>query len=164
MQVLSSFFLDILDKMEDAISLLVVPYTLIPFVVATVIHSIQWASLGFLILIAMAVSDLIKKATRHLPYTWLKRPVGASNCNTRMNDGMQAGEPGFPSGHCTCAAGFWVGVMILTPPAYRIWMMTVGSVGILSMMWARQRKRCHTPLQTVAGVVLGASWSLSLLL
>lgn len=148
--------------MENWISLLVVPYTMMPFLISLYTTKIRWFFLGLLILSSMATTDILKRLTNSMPYTWLKRPIGASNCNTSMTDGDQSGRPGFPSGHCTCAAAFWVGVWILTPSPYKIWMGLVGCVGITSMMWARQKKRCHTGLQTVAGVAVGSMYALLL--
>ncbi len=148
--------------MEDWISLLVVPYTIVPYCVAWYIHDIRWGTLGILILVSVATTECIKRITKDMPYTCLKRPDGARNCNTTMTDGDQSGRPGFPSGHCTGTATFWVGVWILTPTDYKIYVGIVGTVGILSMMWARQKKRCHTLFQTVVGTILGSTYALFL--
>lgn len=146
--------------MEDWISLLVVPYTILPFAIGLHANKIQWFFLGILILLAMTTTDIIKRLTASMPYKWLKRPDGACNCNTSMSDGNQAGFPGFPSGHCTCAASFWIGVWILTPDPYKWWMGIVVFIGIASMIWARIKKRCHTGVQTIAGVAVGSSFAL----
>jgi membrane-associated phospholipid phosphatase len=148
--------------MEDWISLFIIPYTMIPYGVALYVDDIRWVYLGFLVLVSMTTTDVVKRLSHNLPYLWLKRPSGAQNCNTLLTDGDQSGRPGFPSGHCTGAATFWVGVWMLTPPAYKTPVGVVALLGIASMMWARQKKRCHTALQTIAGVVVGTTYALFL--
>jgi membrane-associated phospholipid phosphatase len=135
---------------------------MVPYCVALYTHNIRWGFLGILVLLSMATTDFVKRITADLPYTWLKRPNGARNCNTSLSDGDQSGRPGFPSGHCTGTATFWVGVWILAPSAYKIHVGIVGTVGILSMMWARYKKRCHTALQTIVGTILGSTYVLLL--
>ena len=145
--------------MENWISVLVVPYTVTPFVIGLYTKTSNWVMLGILVFLSMISTACIKSLTSDMPYSWLQRPVGASNCNTRMNDGNQTGRPGFPSGHCAVASTFWVGVWFLTPYSYKQCVGIVGIVGILSMIWARQEKRCHSLLQTIAGTALGTGFA-----
>ncbi len=146
--------------MEDLISLLVVPYSLVPYCIAVYTQEIRWIYLGALVLISIATTSSIKLLTNHMPYKCLKRPDGARNCNTFLTDGDQSGRPGFPSGHCAGTATFWVGIWILYSNKISVGVLAI--VGILSMMWARRKKRCHTLVQTIAGVAVGSGYALLL--
>ncbi len=145
--------------MENWISLLVVPYTIAPFGMAILTKQSEWIVLGVLVFMSIFSTTCIKRLTEDLPYSWLKRPNGASNCNTSLTDGDQSGAPGFPSGHCACTATFWVGVWFLTSNPYRFYVGIIGSICIMSMIWARHKKRCHSLVQTIAGTVLGTGFA-----
>jgi membrane-associated phospholipid phosphatase len=71
-----------------------------------------------------------------------------------------SGRPGFPSGHTSAAAAFWMGAWLLAPPAARPWIAVAGLLSVGIMGWARTWKRCHTWIQVVAGAMFGCTVSL----
>lgn len=148
--------------MEDWISLLVIPYTILPYCIAIYTNTVAWMYLGCLVVLSIATTEAIKGITKDLPYPCLKRPIGARNCNSTVSDGNQSGRPGFPSGHCAGTATFWVGVWLLFPSSYKLPMGILAGINILSMMWARQKKRCHTLIQTIAGIIVGSVYAMFL--
>lgn len=111
---------------------------------------------GSSVLLASLLSELVKFWTRTLPYTCLKRPAGAKNCDALGQDGDQEGQPGFPSGHVATTAAFWTGAWILAPAPYKIWITVVGIGSVGAMAWARIQKHCHTGIQVAAGAVIGS--------
>jgi membrane-associated phospholipid phosphatase len=146
--------------LANAISMLVIVYTGVPFLLAAVSPSQQNFMWGASVLVGPMVAEAIKQLTRVLGMQdWCKRPPGAANCDTWNRNGSQAGAPGFPSGHMTTTAGFWFGAFLLCPAEYRIYVIAIGTFAILLMAWARMQKRCHTLLQVVAGTLLGAGIS-----
>lgn len=109
------------------------------------------------VLLADQITKLIKRATAALPHEWLKRPAGATACDLFCRKGPAAGKPGFPSGHMATAAAFVVLVYLLGArgPLF----VAFAAAYLLLVAAARYYKKCHTPLQIVAGTLLGGAFA-----
>jgi membrane-associated phospholipid phosphatase len=140
----------------EIISMLAILYAAIPCLYFLVFPSLPTAGWAVVVLATPFLVKLIKSYTVQYPYSEFRRPEGARNCNLLANSGDQSGAAGFPSGHCATAAAFWVGAWMLGGGANGTIIAIVGSVGVLSMAWARMQMRCHSGLQTIAGTVFGA--------
>lgn len=138
------------------LSLLGLFYWMLPFAGSLAFRRPQYIWWGVSVLFSSAAAELIKFWTQALPYTCLKRPLGATGCNAVGSDGNQSGAPGFPSGHVATAAAFWTGAWLLTYPSYRPWVAGAGIIATGLMGWSRITKRCHTGVQVVAGGLLGS--------
>lgn len=141
----------------NTISLLFVLYTGIPLLIASTWpgqSNFLWVAS---VLVAPFSAEAIKKFTRWMG--WIDcctRPTGAKDCDIWNRNGDQSGNPGFPSGHLATTAAFWTGAYLVSEEKYKPWVLIVGIVGIMGMIWARMQKRCHTFVQTIAGTLLGA--------
>lgn len=111
-----------------------------------------------LFLVGIALADastgVLKRLTAPLGVDALLRPAGASGCDLLCADGDASGAPGFPSGHATTAAFFATLVYLRTPS---VWTAALGIAYVLLVCVARAKKRCHNPLQLVAGCVYGGA-------
>ena len=58
---------------------------------------------------------MIKYISRKYDYEFLKRPMGAMNCDMFSKNGLVEGKPGFPSGHVTSTVSLFVGIYLLFP-------------------------------------------------
>ncbi len=142
---------------EDAVSFLAVLYGIVPFVYALTSNMRVGVVWGACVIGSSMLAEGIKRISREWDCEWCRRPAGATDCNTRMNNGAQGGAPGFPSGHTATAAAFWSGAWVVAAEAYRPAILVVGAVAVLGMAAARLKKRCHTVLQTVGGGLLGTA-------
>jgi membrane-associated phospholipid phosphatase len=148
------------NTVANAVSMLVIIYTGAPFLFAAASPSQQNLIWGASVLVGPMVAEAIKRLTVVLGMQdWCRRPSGAANCDTWNRNGNQAGAPGFPSGHMTTTAAFWMGAFLLCPAEYCVYVVVFGTFAILLMALARMEKRCHTLLQVVAGTLLGAGIS-----
>jgi membrane-associated phospholipid phosphatase len=143
------------NTVENWISSLAIAYIGIPLFVFVVFGNMIALRIASLILLADAITVFIKYTTRDITWGFLKRPLGATDCNTLMNDGSVAGRSGFPSGHTATSAAFWTYMYYLTPTEYQLYTGIAGTVWTSIMAWARMKKYCHTFLQTVAGAFVG---------
>jgi membrane-associated phospholipid phosphatase len=81
------------------------------------------------------------------------RPKGACQCDILGLSHDDAGKPGFPSGHVATTTMVVIGLFHITKsPIIAI----IGLIYIVLMAISRFRMRCHTPLQILAGFVLGS--------
>lgn len=114
----------------------------------------RWLYVALYSFLNIQIHDLIKIQSKKFNYEFLKRPIGAKNCDLFSMNGNVAGQPGFPSGHVTTAVSFFTGVGILFPE-YRYSAIIGGTIYNILMVISRINKKCHTPLQTFAGATLG---------
>ncbi len=142
---------------ENFISSLIGFYIGIPVFMFVVFQNTMGLRIGSLVLVSTGITGIIKYLTEKSTIPWLKRPAGARDCNTWMNDGDVSGKPGFPSGHVATSASFWTAIYIITPPAYRYYIGAIGTFLTGCMIWARMKKYCHTWLQTIVGAAVGIS-------
>jgi membrane-associated phospholipid phosphatase len=140
----------------EFISATAILYAIIPCVYFVAHPTLPTGGWVIAVLAAPFLVKLLKSYTIQYPYSEFRRPEGARNCNVLMNNGDQTGAPGFPSGHCATATAFWVGAWMLADGGSGTLIAIVGSMGILSMAWARMQMRCHSGLQTIAGTMFGA--------
>jgi len=133
----------------------------IPYFLYLLTFDYRWIQVIMYNLIAIFIHDMIKKASIGVDYQFLKRPVGAINCDLCSKNGDQSGKPGFPSGHVTTAASFFTSIYLLFPE-YKENAIWAGILYTILMAWSRISKRCHTLLQTIAGTVLGVGVSVGL--
>jgi membrane-associated phospholipid phosphatase len=113
--------------------------------------------LGFVHIIQVG----IKYFTKPLNLKWLKRPDEARNCDLFSTNGKVAGQSGFPSGHVSEVTAFFVSIYFLFPQ-YRNYKY-IGIIWIALMIYSRIAKKCHTFLQTIAGLSLGIAVPLIIL-
>ena len=135
----------------NVLSILGNVYLVVPFA-----FDWRWALSVWL---SVILTEVIKAVTRDMPYTCLKRPSGARGCDALGRGGAVGGAPGFPSGHTTIAAAFWMGAWLLAPSEWRPWIFGMGALAVGAMGWSRVAKECHTWLQVVAGAMFGAAVS-----
>lgn len=144
----------------DIVSIAVVPYTVVPFLLFLLMGSRAYLWWGVAVVLASWLTFVAKEGGKRMlrivgwPCEWCRRPRGASNCNTWMNDGDQTGAPGFPSGHMAVTAAFWMGAWLLS--GRRVDVGILGVLATVAMAWARIHKRCHSWIQVSGGAVLGA--------
>jgi len=143
--------------LANSISILVVAYAAIPFLVCIIVPTKEHFVWGIAVLVAPVAAEVLKRLTTVLGMG-CRRPIGARDCDTWNRGGSQGGA-GFPSGHTATAAAFWMGAALLVP-----WPMGALALGaVVAMAWARLQKECHTLLQTVGGAVLGAGITVGIL-
>jgi len=80
------------------------------------------------------------------------RPQGASDCDLLCINGIQEGKPGMPSGHSAMAA-FFAGYYFNETDQPLIKIILV--IFVISVMYSRYTKRCHTLEQVIAGAIFG---------
>ena len=132
-----------------------------PYLLFLITFDTRWIQVIIYSIVAIFIHNIIKKQSFDSNLEFVKRPQGANNCDLCSKDGDQSGKPGFPSGHLTSIVSFFTSIYLLFPE-YRIISLWVGIVYALLMTWSRIHKKCHTLLQTVAGMVLGFSVSVGL--
>lgn len=107
----------------------------------------QWKPLIDLCIVTIAVASL-KELIRQ------RRPVGAAAC-----DAFAVGGPsksfGMPSGHVATAVVAWLHINRTYGQPLSDW--TVIGLAAVLMGWSRVRLRCHTPLQSGLGALVGAA-------
>lgn len=142
----------------DAISVSVLGFACFPLIMFLLTHRISfiWFALGIL------YTDIIATALRHfLHWTYkdvleFKRPLHATNCNIFNNSGDNSGQAGFPSGHVTVTTFFltfcWLESLVGT--SNLSFVVTSACITFL-VAQSRVQKKCHTYIQTIAGVVFG---------
>jgi hypothetical protein len=126
----------------------------LPFIMWITTKDIKWFYVILLSYIPLQIHSITKLYSRNLSYEFLKRPPGAANCDMFSRNGNQEGKPGFPSGHMTSTVAFITSVYLLFPE-YRYLCINFGIIFSGLMALSRVNKKCHTPLQTYAGTVLG---------
>lgn len=104
------------------------------------------------------IEKIIKYVSR--PYladhTWLQRPSGACDCSWMNTGGNVAGRPGFPSGHAAIISFIVVAVILSYPKLKRdVAAWIIGVTIIILVDVSRIKRKCHTPLQVIAGTLLG---------
>ena len=82
----------------------------------------------------------------------LRRPVGACNCNLWNTGDNYEQRGGMPSGHVTMTTYLWLSLWFITGNTI---FLEIGLIAIISMGLSRYYKKCHTPLQIMAGMLLG---------
>lgn len=137
---------------DETISLSLIVIIAIPYIMLIKDKNIKWLYVILSIFIVERIGSTIKHSKAY-DYEFLKRPIGAHNCDLFSRNGLVEGKPGFPSGHVGITVSFFVTVYLLFPEYRKYWY--VGIVWTLLMMWSRISKKCHTLLQTGAGFGLG---------
>ena len=97
----------------------------------------------------------IKKLTTNSSISLFKRPGGAHDCGLFNDGGLVENNSGFPSGHMGSTSfmtnliyfKFCKNKNIGNYIKYNIWN--------IFMAYARYTKKCHNPLQIIAGYILG---------
>jgi membrane-associated phospholipid phosphatase len=125
-----------------------------PFIFWIYSKDIKWFYVGMFVYIPLQFHSLIKIFSKNYNYDFLKRPIGAANCDLLSRNGNQEGKPGFPSGHMTSTVSFITSVYLLFPE-YRSLCINFGLIYTLLMAMSRMNKRCHTLIQVIAGSILG---------
>ena len=101
-------------------------------------------------------SDVIKR----LPYPdslykMSRRPEGAENCDYLSKSGpVKKDAPGFPSGHMTTTA-FFATYKAIENMNNKPLLLLLASI-VVGMGWSRHYKKCHSGIQIVGGIILGA--------
>lgn len=110
--------------------------------------------------VAHIITSVVKILTHsHFPeLPWVRRPDGASNCDIMCRNGDRSGAPGFPSGHMSHATFFCTFIIMLAyknnlPQAHLVTATGICFIALTAI--ARYKKKCHDPVQIVAGTLLG---------
>ena len=138
---------------DEIISLSLIILIVIPYIMLIKDMNIKWLYVILSVLIVERLHSIIKEHSKAYDYEFLKRPIGAANCDLFSRNGLVEGQPGFPSGHVGGTVAFFMTVYLLFPE-YRKY-SHLGIAWTLLMMWSRINKKCHTLLQTIAGFGLG---------
>ncbi len=139
---------------DEVISLSLNGIIVSPFFMYIYTKDKRWLHISIYSFINIQIHNIIKKISTKFDYEFLKRPIGARNCDIFSRNGLVEGKPGFPSGHVTSTVSLFVGLALLFPE-YRIHAITSGIVYSVLMAISRINKKCHTITQTVAGAGLG---------
>jgi len=139
---------------DEIISLSLNVVIIVPFIFYFYENYSRWLYIALYSFLNIQIHDTIKIFSRYFNYEFLKRPIGAKNCDLFSRNGNVAGCPGFPSGHVTSSVSFFTSIYLLFPE-YRYYTIIGGTIYSLLMIMSRINKRCHTPLQTFAGASLG---------
>lgn len=142
-------------NLENTISSLIGFYIGIPIFMFVVFHNMNGLRICTFVILSTGLTSLIKHLTEKSTISWLKRPQGARDCNTWMNDGDVGGAPGFPSGHVATSAAFWTAMYLISPIEYKYIVGIIGTTLTGSMIWSRMKKQCHTMFQTIVGAIVG---------
>jgi membrane-associated phospholipid phosphatase len=111
------------------------------------------ALLGTIVSILVAIVKYISQPfLSNMP--WLRRPEGAQNCDCFRRSGDVSGQPGFPSGHAALIV-FLVCSLLMTYKVQSVGIYVLSFLVIFLVCLSRIAIKCHTPLQVVAGVILG---------
>jgi membrane-associated phospholipid phosphatase len=138
---------------DEIISLSLIVIIAVPYIMLIKDMNIRWLYVILSIFIVERLQSIIKEHSKAYDYEFLKRPIGAQNCDLFSRNGLVEGQPGFPSGHVGGTVAFFMTVYLLFPEYRKYWYFAV--VWTLLMMWSRISKKCHTLLQTIAGFGLG---------
>jgi len=111
--------------------------------------------------IGLIATEIATKIIKSILYTNIKssvisRPSGAQNCNILANDGNVSGTAGMPSNQLAVVAFFFTYLWLSTPSIKnKNTILIVGTTFTVLHAIARTRKKCHTPLQVLAGWAFG---------
>ena len=144
----------------DWVSVSIIAITLFPLLSIAVNGSF---AVNTLLLIGTTITHLVCKNIKLLTYKIdkdiFKRPIGASNCNIMCHNGNVSGKPGFPSGHVAQATFFFTFLSLAL--FYKTGKKLNNSFIFVSISYigltcfARLYKKCHTPMQVLAGFITG---------
>ena len=143
-----------MSLVDEAISLSLNGIIVVPFLLYLVGNDNRWLYISLYSFINIQIHDIIKIISKKYNYEFLKRPLGAMNCDAFSRNGLVEGKPGFPSGHVTSTVSLFVGMYLLFPE-YKNYALIGGTIYSILMAVSRINKKCHTPLQTIAGATLG---------
>ena len=139
--------------MIELISKSLILLLIFPWIMLFYFKDIRWLYTIAILGLVQILQVGIKYFTKPFKLKWLKRPAGATNCNLFSTNGKVDGQSGIPSGHVSHVTAFFV-TMYLLFPKYRKYNY-IGIIWIALMMYSRIAKKCHTLLQTIAGLCLG---------
>jgi membrane-associated phospholipid phosphatase len=143
-----------MNLVDEVISLSLNGIIIAPFLLYLFGRDNRWLYISLFGFINIQIHDIIKYVSKKYDYKFLKRPIGAMNCDLFSRNGLVEGKPGFPSGHVTSTVSFFVGIYLLFPE-YKNFALIGGTMYSILMAISRINKKCHTPLQTIAGATLG---------
>jgi membrane-associated phospholipid phosphatase len=92
---------------------------------------------------------------------WTLRPSGAKECSLLNNEDNSLN--GFPSGHLVTTSFILTAIFMYSfyytnttkGTKSKLLFIILSVIYIMLMMYSRVEKRCHTLLQTIAGLVVG---------
>jgi membrane-associated phospholipid phosphatase len=92
---------------------------------------------------------------------WTVRPSGAKECSLLNNEDNSIN--GFPSGHIVTTSFILTSIFMYSfyyanttkDKKSKLLFVILSAVYIMLMMYSRVEKRCHTLIQTIAGLVVG---------
>lgn len=134
----------------DFISLIV--FALIAYPIIRYIETLKHVYL--IICIGIAFCIVFIKLTRLIPpyYSFMLRPNNAYNCCIMNKGGEYNGRIGFPSGHALIAS-YILTCLLLMKFSYIKCFFAIILITLIGL--SRYYKHCHTPLQVIAGIILG---------
>jgi membrane-associated phospholipid phosphatase len=148
---------DLVMKAADYVSMATVSVFVFPIARWAETGDWRFAAMALGAVLADGATKLVKIATRGSTVAAFKRPPGARDCDFFCRNGDCAGRPGFPSGHATLVAFFFVYLYLLSGRMYGVLYLCVAIAAIAAVCAARIVKRCHTLLQVVVGTLWGAA-------
>lgn len=129
----------------------------------------KWGVFPATAVIAMAL--LYRRRWRWLTY-WLIALLGCGSINLlaktwlhRVRPSLWAYPPladfSFPSGHAMASMGFVMALLVLTwHSRWRIWVLLLGSLFVVSIAWTRLYLGVHYPSDIVAGWMMAIAWTM----
>ena len=134
----------------NIISIMLLPLFATPFTIFAYNRDPIMLTLGISAILLDQSTKVIKYLTRNIS----QRPQGASACDLICCGGIVEGKPGFPSGHMTVST--YIGTILSWYFSPKITLWPYALIFILLTALARLRKKCHSPIQVIAGTIYGA--------
>ena len=120
---------------DEIISLSLIILIAVPYIMLIKDMNIKWLYVILSVFIVERLHAIIKEHSKAYDYEFLKRPIGAQNCDLFSRNGLVEGQPGFPSGHVGGTAAFFMTVYLLFPEYSKY--SHLGIAWILLMMFIK---------------------------
>lgn len=138
--------------MQELLSLSIWIILALPLVLFLTTRTPLYVYLFVYVLVLNGVILLTKHVTGKYTHPMFHRPQGATRCDLLHTSNDQSGLPGFPSAHVATAffTLFACAAMLET-----WWAWSIAVAWTIAMAWSREKMKCHSRPQVVAGLVYG---------
>ena len=148
---------------SNLISISILLLISIPLLVYFYTSNLFYLVLFYLTIVISYCNENFKKLVSYIfeNSEWTLRPSGAKECSLLNNEDNSLN--GFPSGHLVTTSFILTAIFMYSfyytnttkGTKSKLLFVILSSIYIMLMMYSRVEKRCHTLLQTIAGLVVG---------